>query len=435
MKLSNWGKYPLIEADIITARSVQGIREYLDDLGFCISRGLGRCYGDSSLSKNIVSMLKLDRFISFDEEGGVLTCEAGVSLQTILDLFIPRGWFLSVTPGTKFITVGGAIASDVHGKNHHKDGCFSEHLLSIDIMLYNGKIIKCSREENKDLFLATCGGMGLTGIILNASFKLKKIETAYLNQEIIQCKNIDVIMEKFEESKDYTYSVAWIDCLKKGDNTGRSILILGEFAKKEAIPKNPLRIKNKFKLNILFEFPGFFLNKFTVELFNELYYKKNKSAKSIIDYDAFFYPLDSIHNWNRIYGKRGFTQYQFVIPKEASKEGLKKILTKISGRKMGSFLAVLKLFGKSNENPLSFPMEGYTLALDFPISNQVLWFLNELDKIVLDYGGRLYLAKDVRMSKNMFVNSYSQYQKFLEIKNKYDPYKKFQSLQSRRLMF
>ncbi|MEM3846301.1 MAG: FAD-binding oxidoreductase, partial [Candidatus Parvarchaeota archaeon] len=373
MLVTNWGKYPTINANLIEFDSEVSAKDYLADKDEIITRGLGRCYGDSSLSKNILSSLRYNHFLTFDQNLGIIRCEAGASLADILESFVKRGWFLPVTPGTKFITVGGAIASDVHGKNHHKEKSFGFHVLSFKLLLADGSVVECSKDQNSDLFYATIGGMGLTGIILEAAFKLKRIESAYIRQETLKAYNLDEIMEYFEQSQDYTYSVAWIDCLAKNEHIGRSILMRGEHALEFELPQNtPLLLKEKRKLNIPIDLPSFLLNPISVKAFNELYFSKAPKylSKSIVDYDTFFYPLDSIHNWNRIYGKRGFTQYQFVLPKESSQEGLKAILKKIAQSNQGSFLAVLKLFGKQ-ESLISFPMEGYTLALDFPLSKNV----------------------------------------------------------------
>lgn len=438
MKIADWGNYPIIESDIRSFSTIENLRSVLFDFQTAITRGLGRCYGDSALWRNIISSLKLNRMLEFKEEQGILTCEAGVSLKEILELFSPRGWFLPVTPGTKFVTVGGAIASDVHGKNHHKEGAFSDHLVSVDIMLPDGSIKKCSPEENPEYFRGVCGGMGLTGIILKATLKLKKIESAYIKQKVLKARDINEAMELFEKYDNMTYSVAWIDCLAKGRSSGRSILMLGEHAAvsdiKGLVPVDPLAVKEKKTLHLPFSLPGFILNKFTAKAFNFLYYlKKQEEQDSIIDYNAFFYPLDSIDNWNKLYGPAGFLQYQFVLPEAVAAKGLKEILGRIGASGRGSFLAVLKLMGKENSNLISFPMKGYTLALDFPITAGLFPFLDGLDKIVLEYGGRLYLAKDSRMSSNMFRQSYKRAEEFAIFKYKIDKHGKFRSLQSERL--
>lgn len=433
--LTNWGNYPKVEADLRRFSSENGLREIVGDSGELITRGLGRSYGDSSLGDTVASPFGYDRVTAFDEKSGAVTCEAGISLEEILTIFVPRGWFLPVTPGTKFVTLGGAIAADVHGKNHHKAGCFSRHVLSMDVMLADGTVTACSPEKNGELFDATCGGMGLTGVIVRATIKLGKIETAYIKQQTLKAKNLGELMEFFEEASDTTYTVAWVDCLAKKDgDIGRSVLMKGEHAAADDIgTKNPLSPPEKRKIAVPFNLPGFSLNRYTVKIFNSVYYGMARHGKtSVLDYDSFFYPLDGIHNWNRIYGRKGFMQYQFVLPKETSLDGLKKVLKKTADTGMGSFLAVLKLLGPQ-ERLISFPMEGYTLALDFPMTKNLFGFLDELDDIVLDYGGRLYLAKDARMSSDMFKKSYKNSDRFIQYKHSVDKKGKFQSLQSKRL--
>lgn len=438
-KVTNWGNFPEIEASVSSFSSEKELKKLLLGSEEIIARGMGRCYGDSSLCKNIISTLKYNRIIDFNEVEQTVCCESGVTLEDLLSIFVPKGLFLPVTPGTKFVTIGGAIASDVHGKNHHVGGSISNHIISMDIMLSDGSIASCSKNNNSNLFWSTCGGMGLTGIILNACFKLKKIETSYIIQESIKAENLESIMKHFEESKDYTYSVAWIDCLSKGKKLGRSILMRGEHASVRDLEgtrfsNHPLNTGTPAKLDIPLFFPNFSLNTLSVKAFNFLYYNKqlSKEKKFIIGYDKFFYPLDGINNWNRIYGKRGFTQYQFVLPKETSYNGLEKILTQISNSGSCSFLAVLKLFGEQ-DNLISFPKEGYTLALDFPIKPGVFELLNKLDEIVLENGGRLYLTKDVRMTEETFNKSYERAEIFRRIKHQFDSHNKFQSLQSKRI--
>ncbi len=438
MKLSNWGNYPVAESDLREFRSEQELERKLRDLSFWIPRGMGRCYGDSALAPEVISTRKFSRMISFDSQTGLLKCESGVSLKEIIDAFLPRGWFLPVTPGTKYVSVGGALASDIHGKNHHKDGAFSDHVTKIKIRLPDGLVKECSADQNAELFHATAGGMGLTGLILEVSLILKKVSSAYIRQNLIIAKNLNEILEAFSQSEDATYSVAWIDCLAKGKNTGRSVLMLGEHATADDIEKNasdPLKLAGEPSLKVPVNAPGFALNKVSVSLFNKLYYglHKMKSIESIVHYDPYFYPLDSILEWNRIYGKRGFLQYQFVIPVDQGEKGLRRVLDEIASHGAGSFLAVLKLFGNANKSLLGFPDRGYTLALDFPIKTGTFELLDRLDKIVIDHGGRFYLTKDARMSKEVFQEGYPQLEKFLEIREKLDPNRVMRSLQSERL--
>jgi len=436
MKVTNWGNYPKIDTNFQGFSSIEELQNIVSTTDKLVARGLGRCYGDSALSQNIVSTLRHNRILAFNDITGQITCESGVSLAEVLEVCVPKGWFIPVTPGTKFVTVGGAVASDVHGKNHHVEGSFSNHINSLDILLSNGNVVTCSKNLNSELFWATCGGMGLTGIILQVTFGLKRIETAYIKQEIIKARNLEEIMEVFEASESFTYSVSWIDCLAQGKSQGRSIMMRAEHAKQTDLKPGtpPLQLPKKRKLAVPLDFPSFALNSLSVKAFNFLYYHKapGKLTESIIDYDTFFYPLDSIHQWNRIYGKRGFTQYQFVLPKENSRTGLKEILNQISQSGQGSFLAVLKLFGKQNDL-INFPKEGYTLALDFAINDKVFPLLDELDKVVLANGGRLYLTKDVRMNADFFRKTYANSEAFIKLKHTFDSSNKFQSLQSQRL--
>jgi FAD/FMN-containing dehydrogenase len=438
-KISNWGNYPKVQVEFYEFEDVETLWELLTRSTDIIPRGNGRCYGDSALAPRVISSLRYNKFLSFDETKGIIRCQSGVLLADILDVIVSRGWFFPATPGTKLITVGGAIASNVHGKSQHKTGNFCDHVLDLEIMLGDGTIVRCSPEQNTELFWMTCGGMGLTGFILTATLRLIPIETAYIRQESIKARNLDEMMDLFEASTDWTYVVAWIDCLAKGNQMGRGFLMRGEHAavvdlKKETHKQNPLSLKPAWRLNVPFTFPGFVLNTWTVKLFNSLLYWKHPRGvvKSIIDYDKFFYPLDFIANWNRIYGQRGFTQYQFILPKAGSRAGLTSILNRIAERGMGSFLAVLKLYGKQN-GYLPFAMEGYALALDFPIKDGLFEFLDELDQIVLAHGGRLYLSKDVRMDQEMFMQSYPNVERFINNLRELNHGSRFRSFQSDRV--
>lgn len=439
MKITNWGNYPTVDAGMHYFRDAKELQNFLEKGLEFIPRGLGRCYGDSSLNKNILSTQKYNRVLQFDRESGILSCESGIGFDEILGIVVFHGWFLPVVPGTKFITLGGAVASNIHGKNHHKEGGFSNHVLEMDVMLSDGTVYTCSNKENPELFWATCGGMGLTGIILKVTVQLKKIKNSYISQKTIIANNLSEVFELFEQNSGFTYSVAWIDCLAKEESLGRSALFLGEHANDEELSKKqlntPFALFKKKKLFVPFFFPEFSLNHFSVKAFNEIIFQKEKrfQGKKIVHYDPFFFPLDSILNWNRIYGRKGFLQYQFVLPKESSEEGMKKILRMISERGFGSFLAVLKLFGKGSDGFLSFPREGYTLALDFPFNHSILEFLNELDRIVFNFGGRIYLTKDARMNKEMFMGTYKRAEEFINSKYHWDKYQKLRSLQSKRI--
>lgn len=430
MRLSGWGRYPIINANGFSFGTLTPLVEYLQKPGDCITHGKGGSYGDSALSERVVFSRRFNKMLDFQPEEGILTCECGVTLAELIDFALPRGWFLATVPGTKLITLGGAIASDVHGKNHHKTGCFSENVLCLQLMLPDGQVLECSREKNQELFFSTCGGMGLTGIILSATLKLQPVESAYIRETVIRCNNLQEIFAAFEECQQVTYSVAWIDCLAKGDYLGRAALMLGEHA-----DSGPKKLPADKPLAIPFSLPAFFLNRYFVAWFNELYYRRHPDLVRgrLTPLNNFFFPLDQIRNWNRMYGRKGFTQYQFVLPKEASFEGLQTVLSRTSQAGLGSFLGVLKLFGPSNQNLLSFPREGYSLALDFKINDKLFPFLNELDQVVTDHGGRLYLSKDVRMSPEVFKKSYPRWKEFVQLREKYGMRRKFNSLQSLRL--
>lgn len=430
MELYGWGRYPRIQAEVICPETVADFKDQVLQSHGLITRGLGRSYGDSSLSDKILETRFLNRFIAFDESTGLLTCDAGVSLAEILNVFVPRGWFLPVTPGTQYVTIGGAIASDVHGKNHHLDGTFCQHVTEISLLLGNGTEINASPFFNSDLYHATCGGMGLTGIIIAATLRLKPIESSQIHETTIKVPNLESLLAAFDAHQAATYSVAWIDCLARGKNLGRSHLILGEHA-----TTGTLRVSDTKPRSLPIDLPAMFLNSHTVRAFNTLYYQRLRQDQRsrVIDYVPFFYPLDKLAQWNRLYGKPGFIQYQFVLPKNSGMPGLRMILDKIAASGRGSFLAVLKLFGQSNQNLLSFPMAGYTLALDFKIEPAVLSLVDQLDTLVLELGGRIYLTKDARMSEATFKASYPNWESFEEVRHKYHAIGKFASKQSQRL--
>jgi FAD/FMN-containing dehydrogenase len=437
MKLSNWGKYPVQEGEL---KQWQPDRS-LDSLSEkpWIPRGMGRCYGDSSLSEVMLSGLKMDRFLAFEEETGLLTCESGVTMADLLTHFVPKGWFPPVTPGTKFVSLGGAIGSDVHGKNHHKEGSIGQHIREIRLLTATGAILNCSPTHNSEIFYATLGGMGLTGMVLSLTIQLKRIETSAIAAESVKAKNLDEILALMESNEETTYTMAWIDCLSRGKKLGRSILFKGEHASREEVKgsaweKNPLVLPTTKKLSVPFDFPTFVLNRWSVQAFNFAYYHKQFSrvTSGLQSYEPFFYPLDGIHHWNRIFGKRGFTQYQLVVPKEAGRTALPEILNRLRKSGFGSFLSVLKLMGPQTQM-LSFPLEGYTLTMDFPISDRLFPFLDELDRVVVDHGGRLYLTKDVRLSAETMAEMYPELPRFQEIVRSLDPKGRIRSLQSERL--
>ncbi len=441
--LSGWGRYPVVKTYLQRPEKISSFKDIIQESqdGTVLPKGAGRSYGDAALTPKGFTVIteRLNRMLAFDQQTGVLCCEAGVTIEEILEVFVPRGWFPAVTPGTKFVTVGGAVAFDVHGKNHHRDGSFSHYVQSLKLILASGETVHCSRNYNSELFWATVGGMGLTGIITEVEFSLRPIQTAYIRSLSIKAKNLDEAIALFHQyEQQYQYSAAWIDCLASGESLGRSILTFGNHAESKNLDREqqakPLDVKPKRRFTVGFDLPTGLLNRYTMNRFNAFYYNRQCSrfAYSVVDYDSFFYPLDFLWNWNRLYGRRGFIQYQCVLPTEVSREALVKILELSSQKGWGSFLGVLKRLGQQ-EGWLSFPISGYTLALDIPLKPGLWKFLDELDQIVIHYGGRVYLAKDARLSSESFRKMYPSFPKWLEVKSKVDPHNLFSSALSKRL--
>lgn len=436
MLISGWGRYPVVDARIERPSTYAEAGLLLDRKEAVprIARGMGRSYGDSALAGNVVEMRRLDHFLHFDESTGALRCSAGVTLADILSVFVPRGWTLPVVPGTRYVSVGGAIASDVHGKNHHRSGCFSEYVDELVLLTGDGMTRACSRGSHADLFQATCGGLGLTGIVLEACIRLVRINSTLIEQTTYKAASLDEALDLFDTHHAATYSVAWIDCLATGKAMGRSLVMTGE-PSAEAMPAGRMASPSAAALGVPVEMPSALLNRYSIQAFNTLYYQRVREAQTRqqVPYEKFFFPLDGIDGWNRLYGKNGFVQYQFVLPKAAGKQAMKAILQRITASRRGSFLAVLKALGPHNGNLLSFPLEGHTLALDFKMEAGVLALLDELDAMVNDHGGRVYLAKDARMSAAAFRSQYSRWEAFQAIREHYGAIGRFASLQSKRL--
>lgn len=402
-ELAGWGRYPRRPGPVARPRDAEAVGALIG-AGGVIARGNGRAYGDSAMgAAATLDLRRLNRMLSFDAEAGRLVAEAGVLLGDVIATFLPRGWFPWVTPGTKFVTLGGAIAADVHGKNHHRDGAFGTFVDWIDVMGADGAVTRASREENAELFAWTLGGMGLTGVILRAAIRLRPVESGWIAQTTIPAQNLAEAMAAFESADDATYSVAWIDCLASGAALGRSLVMTGEHVPADDLPREhrtqPCRTPPKRRLSVPFDAPAAALNRLSVRAFNALYWRRALRAprEALVDWDSYFYPLDAILGWNRIYGRRGFVQFQCALPLARSAAGLRALLSETSAAGQGSFLAVLKRFG-AQESRFSFPMEGYTLALDFPANPRTLALLDRLDAIAAEHGGRFYLAKDARLS-------------------------------------
>jgi len=405
-----------------------------------IPRGLGRSYGDASLNRDggVLSFLRLNRFLAFDPETGILECEAGVSLGEILDVFLPRGFFPPVTPGTRHVTVGGAIAADVHGKNHHRDGAFARFVLDMRLLTPAGEVLTCSPETEREVFWATAGGMGLTGLILSARLRLRKVETAYVRVDYVRTRSLDETLAALAANDErYPYSVAWLDGLAGGRSLGRGVLMRGHHATRQELPsriRDPLALPGRACFAVPFDFPACALNRLSVGAFNTLYYLRHGAAAGVlVDCERFFYPLDGVRDWNRLYGRRGFVQYQFVLPPETSAVGLSEVLTRCAAAGRPPFLAVLKGFGEADPGPLSFPCRGYTLALDLPAAKGLPGLLEELDGSVLRHRGRLYLAKDSALDADTFAAMYPQAGEFRAVKARLDPKQVLSSNLARRI--
>lgn len=438
-RLSGWGRYPVARCELARPRTTNAALELLQqDGGEMIARGCGRSYGDSSLNRRLtIGTEALDRILSFDDKCGVLICEAGLRLDDLIDTLLPRGWFPCVTPGTKFVSIGGAIAADVHGKNHHRDGSFSEFVDFIDLALGDGRVERCSRDENAELFAATCGGMGLTGLIVRAGLRLRKVETTWIRQRRNRTRDLSATMDALHEGSDWTYSVAWIDCMSRGGSLGRGVVFLGEHAAIDELPARtraePLKIEASRRPGVPIDLPALALGSRAVQVFNAAYYRLQAPAEGLTGIDPYFYPLDGVANWNRAYGRRGFVQYQCVMPEGESREGMQRLLSAISAARTGSFLAVLKKMGNESPGALSFPMPGYTLALDFPVSEANLGLLDRLDAILAEHRGRIYLAKDARAAADSVHSGYPRLGSFLDVRERYGLTGRFSSLQSKRL--
>lgn len=436
MRLSGWGRYPVLDCPVGTPRDDVEAAGLYGRASSLIARGNGRAYGDAAVNEGgVLASARLGHMLAFDAEAGVLTCEAGTSLADVIATFLPRGWFPVVTPGTRFVTVGGLIAADAHGKNHHRDGSFCDHLLWLDLLLPGGEVLRCSADEHADLFAATCGGMGLTGTILRAAFRLLRVETGYIRQHVHQTPTLADAFSVFEATLASQYSVAWIDGLAKGGALGRSVVFVGEHLRaSEADERHAtLAINPPAPKRVPVDFPGWALSRGPMRLFNAAYRRSQKAGVGTVDIYRYFYPLDAILEWNRIYGRKGFVQYQCLFPLDESRDGLTRLLTEVAASGDASFLAVLKRMGKGSFGTLSFPFEGYTITMDFPANARNLGLLERLDRIVVEHRGRLYLAKDARASAETIAAGYPGFDRMREVRRGYGLDRKVQSHLSRRI--
>lgn len=426
-----WGRTSLPGREI-ASEDLEGLTRDVS-----LSRGLGRSYGDSSLPANggaVASSRLADRILEFNDETGVLRAEAGLSLREMNRIFPRRGFASPTLPGTQLITLGGMVASDVHDKGHHVNGTFGRHVERLRMRLASGEIVECSREERSDLFLATLGGMGLTGHILEVTVRLQKVPSPWIWCESERIPHLDAYLDAMAEAaKTWPMTVGWIDCLTQGRSMGRGILMKGRWAEASEAPSKPPA--PKFPLAVPIDFPGWALSPLTVRMFNFAYYWKHfqKEKQGIVHPDSFFHPLDMIHDWNRIYGRQGFTQHQSVIPREAGVEAVRSFLKLLTELGIASFLCVIKDCGDEGDGLLSFPMPGTSIALDIPIRPKTAAAVAKLNEAVIAAGGRVYLTKDTFTTREHFEAMEPRLEKWLAVKQEYDPEGKIRSAQSDRL--
>ena len=414
----SWGRYPHL---LQTAHPVhwpddisQGLEKIaISGQGAGLAFGCGRSYGDSCLAESghVLAMQHMDRVISADWDNGVILAQAGMTLAELIRIALPKGWFLPVSPGTKFVTLGGAVANDVHGKNHHVNGTFGRHVRQLVMQRSDEGVIQCSPFQRPDIFSATVGGLGLTGIILGVEIQLRRINSSQINQRSYRFGGLD---EFFDLSRLHDasneYAVAWVDCLARGKQSGRGHYIVGNHAQ-----SGPLEVEKASGISMPFDPPISLVNSASLRIFNTLYYhrQQRKEINNTVGYDPFFYPLDRLQHWNRIYGRAGFQQYQCVVPESNGREVIGEVMRQIAESGTGSFLAILKKCGTlTSPGLMSFPMHGVSLALDFPQRDQVNDRLfKKLDALVHEAGGRLYPAKDAQMSSTHFKQAYPQWER------------------------
>ncbi|MGW0530704.1 FAD-binding protein [Streptomyces sp. NPDC003032] len=444
VSVSGWGRTAPTTARLVRPRTQEEAAAAVRDCGERggIARGLGRAYGDAAQNAggDVFDMTGLDRVRAIDADAGTVVCDAGVSLHRLMEVLLPLGWFVPVTPGTRYVTVGGAIGADIHGKNHHVSGSFSRHVLAMDLLTADGTVHTVT--PGTPLFDATAGGMGLTGLIVSATVQLQAVETSLMCVDTERATDLDDLMARLTATDHrYRYSVAWIDLLARGTSMGRSVLTRGDHAPLDALPARARarRAPLAFRPAQLPAAPSFvperLLGKASVGLFNELWYRKAPRSRTgeLQKMSAFFHPLDGVPHWNRIYGRGGFVQYQFVVG-YGKEEALRRVVRRISERGCPSFLAVLKRFGEGDPGWLSFPMPGWTLALDIPANLPGLGvFLDELDEEVAAVDGRVYLAKDSRLRPEMLAAMYPRLDDFRALRADLDPRGVFRSDLSRRL--
>lgn len=440
MDISGWGRYPVQRCELVRP---ERHAELWSEAPSLLARGQGRSYGDAALNDGgrVVLTERVNRFLAFDRDKGVVRAEAGVTLAELLALTVPRGWFPLVTPGTKHVSLGGCVAADVHGKNHHHTGAFGASVRELELITAEGRRLRCSAQENTEAFRATVGGMGLTGIIGEVELQLRPVESAYIRARHQGAANLEQLFQLLQDTDhDAHYSVAWVDLMSRGNALGRGVVMSGEHAGRDELSGGrrltPLRLAPHKVRNIPFDMPGWLLNGLSIRAFNSRYFRREggRDAPFLVDYDTFFYPLDTLNNWNRLYGRRGFVQYQCVVPTVTALAALQQLLQRLAASGHPAFLGVLKRMGAQGTGYLSFPMEGYTMAMDLPMQGAAtLALLDAFDEVVLQHGGRVYLAKDARLAPASLRAMYPQLAEWQRVRRELDPNGVFSSSLSRRL--
>lgn len=427
--ISGWGKFNNYSVNTFKPKTIKELKDLIKNPKYqnFIGRGNGRSYGDSSINKNILSLKNLKKVIRIDFQNKIVNCTSNVLLKDLNQKLLCKNLFLRVSPGTQYITIGGAIASDIHGKNHHNEGSFSDHVLEFEVMLANGKIKKCSKKKNSKLFYSTCGGMGLTGIILSAKFSVKEIKSNSIIQNSLKTNSLKETLEAFKTKHNYKYVVAWIDMSAKNINLGRGIIYCADHGVEDV-----KKINQKLKIN--FNFPNFFLSSYIFRILNTVFYISNKKIKKEkIHLNKFFYTLDNILLWNNFYGRKGFVQIQILIKPKNALNNIKKIIKFFQFNGQYSFITTLKKMGNANRSYLGFSEPGYTLTVDIPNNSKLKNFYKQLEVKLLKIEAKTYLTKDSLMSEKYFKKTYKNYNKFINYKKHIDPKSKFTSYQSLRL--
>jgi decaprenylphospho-beta-D-ribofuranose 2-oxidase len=433
--LCGWGRYPLVEGRQVVSEDLETASR-----GVCLSRGLGRSYGDASLpppgGRTVIATTLANRILSFDEGTGVLRAEAGFTLAELNRLFYRRGWASPVSPGTQFVTLGGMVASDVHGKNHHVAGCFGEHVLGLRMRVAGGRVLEVDEETEPELFRATIGGMGLTGHILEVSVKLERIPSPWVWRESERVEDLDTLVAKLlADSRSWPFTMSWVDCLRTGRNIGRGIVMRGRWANPEEAPRRLPRMHGR--LAVPFDLPSWLLGSWSMRLFNFTYFHAHGRSvrRGVVSPRSFFYPLDAIRHWNRLYGRHGFTQYQCVLPLVDDSAPYHELFSLLSRRGGASFLSVVKDCGAEGKGMLSFPRPGISVALDLPMQGaRTQALVDELNEIVIAAGGRVYLAKDALTRPEHLRAMEPRLEAWNVVRKRWDPDGEIASALSHRLL-